>query len=641
MKSSATALAHAAGLTTQSYIRCQISPQPANDNEAVIDLFAGGGGTSEGVFEAFGFHPDIAVNHNEEALALHAKNHPSTVHLREDIRKINVERTILEHLGGRRVAILWASPDCRHFSKASGDQLKDRGIRGLAWEVLRWSAGIKRATGYLPRLVALENVEEIQTWGPVHRYGAKAGSINKKRQGETWDLFIANLKALGFKRVEWRELIAADYGVPTTRKRLYLVAMSEDYDGDWPQKTHAPRAKISAVSQGDLFPSPDRLQPYRSAASIIDWSLKPPSIFSRERPLKPKTLSRIAKGIQRYVIDSPDPFIVPVTHTKGWNATKSAEDPLGAITTSKGGEFALGAPTIIPVNHGGGEDRCYDPLDPARTVTAAPRGEQALATAYLGRQFGSTVSGRDLADPHPTAMTEGAGGKSQLVTAHLSRMAKGSTGSEAADPTLTACAHAKDALVAPVIDKYYGSGVAADAADPLDTATAKARFGLASAFMEQANTGMVGHHALEPVSTIVGRGTTQRLVDVMLERVEAIEGTVRRKVLEFLWSQFGEPSADELNDPMATAMGRLRLGLVRIGGAIYKIVDIGMRMLTARELFRAQGFKDSYDLDVFFKGKPLSKTALIRMAGNSVCPDMARLILLAFAPPSMRQRAAA
>lgn len=747
---SSTALAHAASLTGHTYVRCQISPQGANDNEAVIDLFAGGGGTSEGVFEVFGFHPDLAVNHNAEALALHAANHPSTVHLQEDIRRIDVEAAIRVHLGGRRVAILWASPDCRHFSKASGDQLKDRGIRGLAWEVLRWSAGIKRATGHLPRLVALENVEEIQTWGPVHRYGEMAGRLNKKRQGETWDLFIANLKSLGFVRVEWRELVAADYGVPTTRKRLYLVAMSQEYDAEWPAATHAPRQKVKA--QADLFGEPEqRLEPYRSAASIIDWSIAPETIFDRKRPLKPKTLARIGKGIRRYVIESPDPFIVPVTHSNGWNSTKSATEPLGTMTTAKGGEFAVGAPTILPVNHGGGEGRVYDPLDPMRTATGAPRGEQALASAflkprygeregqepraldikgpapatvptgnggdlaavYLGRQFGSTVSGRDMAEPHPTAMTDGAGGKSQVVAASLSRMAKGSTGGEMDDPTKTGTAHAKDAVVAAhltgvaygddreraglrawpmqdptraiaasgdkavsavwmdqqngdrvgraandavtslthrstqqhvaaaFLDKYYGSGVPAEMRDALDTVTSEDRFSQVACFMEQANTGMVGHEMRESVSTLVGAGSTQRLVAATLQRAHEEEGPRRRQVLEFLWEQFGLPTEAEIVDPLATSQGRLKFGLVVLGGFVFKIVDIGMRMLTPRELFRAQGFKDSYVLDVVFEGKPLTKTALTRAAGNSVCPGMAAAVLRAFAPPSLRERAMA
>lgn len=711
---SATALAHAAGLTGHTYVRPQISPQPANDNEGVIDLFAGGGGTSEGVFEAFGFHPDLAVNHNEEALALHAANHPSTVHLREDIRKIDVEAVVRLHLGGRRVAILWASPDCRHFSKASGDQLKDRGIRGLAWEVLRWSAGIKRATGYLPRLVALENVEEIQTWGPVHRYGKKAGRIQAQRKGETWDLYIASLKSLGFKRVEWREMVAADHGVPTTRKRLYLVAMSDEYEADWPVATHAPRQKVKA--QRDLFGDPkSRLEPYRSAADdVIDWSIKPPSIFDRPRPLKPKTLARIGKGIRRYVIESPDPFIVPVTHSNGWNATKSTEEPLGTMTTAKGGEFALAAPTILPVNHGGGEGRVYDPMDPMRTTTAAPRGEQAVASAFLkprygeregqepraidiqapapstvptgnggdlvsvhlGRQFGSSGAGRDVRDAHPTAMTEGAGGKSNVVAAHLSREFGQSVGSDMADSIGTIMPGgmgktqqvaawmdqqngdrvgraAQDAVTAltqrctqqhvasAFLDKYYGSGVPADVTNAIDTVTAEDRFSKVVCFMEQANTGMVGHDMRDGVSTIVGAGSTQRLVAAELQRAHEEEGPRRRQVLEFLWEQFGLPSVDEISDPLATPAGRLKFGLVVIKGQVFKIVDIGMRMLTPRELFRAQGFKDSYILDVLCNGKRLTKTALTRAAGNSVCPGMAKAILLAFAPPSMRTRAMA
>ena len=715
--------------------------------DLIIDLFAGGGGASEAIRRTYGRHPDIAVNHDREAIALHEANHPSTLHLCDDIRQIDVAAVLArpEHRG-RRVGLLWASPDCKDHSKAKGGRPKDKNIRGLAWEVLRWSAAIKRATGSLPRQIALENVEEFADWGPLHTQGPKANTVQKHRRGETFRLWKEQLRSIGFSQIEHRELVAADFGAPTTRKRLFLIARSDGQPIAWPTPTHAPAAKIKP--QGDLFSgaSASALAPYRSAASFIDWSLPVPSIFGRKRLLQPKTRARIAKGIKRYVIEAARPFIVKVTHTSGSDAAASADDPLQTVTTAKGGEFAVSAPTIMPLTHGGAVDRSYDPREPVRTITAAHRGELSVVAptlvprygerpgqeprarsvedpyptvvpdgnggqltaaslirtdmqsaylrngvhsaedplrtitsaggfataavhltkfsensigtdpgeplhtamagaprygvvaAYLGRQFGTTVSGRDLAQPHPAVMSDGGGGKSQIVSAHLGRQFGKSISSAADEPVgaITAGGGGKTQLVAPVIDKYYGSGVAADPAEPLDTATAKARFGLAGAFLEQANTGVVGHSAEQPLSTIVGTGSHQRLVDAPLA-TEVCAGDARRQqVLAFLWEHFGEPTEAERTDPTATAMGRLRFGLVFLEGVCWSVVDIGMRMLTPRELYSAQGFGPSYQIEVTLAGKPLTKTAQTRMAGNSVSPPPAAALLKANALSSLQ-----
>jgi DNA (cytosine-5)-methyltransferase 1 len=703
--------------------------------DLIIDLFAGGGGASEAILRTYGRHPDIAVNHDKEAIALHEANHPSTLHLCDDIRQVDVAAVLARpEFRGRRVGLLWASPDCKDHSKAKGGRPKDKNIRGLAWEVLRWSAAIKRATGSLPRQVALENVEEFADWGPIHAKGPNAGRVMKHRRGETFRLWKEQLRSIGFHAIEHRELVAADYGAPTTRKRLFLIARSDGQAIAWPKPTHAPKSKVT--KQGDLFSaaSAHALTPYRSAASFIDWNRPIPSIFGRRRALQPKTQARIAKGIKRYVIEAARPFIVKVTHTTGTDAASAADDPLQTVTTAKGGEFAVSAPTIMPLTHGGAIDRSYDPQEPIRTITAAHRGElsvvapalvprygerpgqeprarsvedpyptvvpdgnggqlvaanvirtdmqsaalrngvhsaedplrtittsggfaaaavhltkfsensigtkpdeplhpamagapgHGVVAAYLGRQFGTTVSGRDLAEPHPAVMSDGGGGKSQLVSAHLSRMAKGSVGSAADEPVLTSATHAKDALIAPVIDKYYGSGVAADPAEPLDTATAKARFGLGAAFLEQANTGLVGHSVEDALSTIVGSGSHQRLIDAHLGDESAPH---RRQVLEFLWRHFGAPTEAECADPLATALGRLRFGLVVIDDVCWSIVDVGMRMLTPRELYSAQGFGPEYQIEITFAGKPLTKTAQTRMAGNSVSPPPAAALLKA------------
>jgi DNA (cytosine-5)-methyltransferase 1 len=535
-------------------------------DELIIDLFAGGGGASEAIYLATGRHPDVAVNHDKEAIALHTANHPTTVHLCDDIRQVDVAATVAQ-FPGRRVGLLWASPDCKDHSKAKGGKPKDKNIRGLAWEVLRWSAAIKRATGSLPRVIALENVEEFQDWGPIHTQGKRAGTVQKHRRSETFKLWKAQLKSIGFHTIEHRELVAADFGAPTTRKRLFLIARSDGGAIVWPKATHAPRAK--ATKQTDLFGGGEQnLLPYRAAAEIINWNLPIPSIFGRKKSLKPKTRARIAKGIKRYVIDAPNPFIVKVTHTTSSNMAASAMDPLQTITTAKGGEFAVSAPTIMPLTHHGSVDRSYSPTDALKTVTAAHRGELSIVAPTLVPRYGE----RPGQEPRAGSVEK-----------------------------------------------------------PYPTVVPKARFGLASAFMEQANTGVVGHDAREPVSTIVGAGSTQRLVETAVAAAGE-DSQKRRDVLAFLWEHFGQPTDDERADPLATAQGRLRVGLVVLDDVCWQIVDIGMRMLTPRELYSAQGFSPEYQIEITFAGKPLTKTAQTRMVGNSVSPPPAFALLAANLP---------
>lgn len=741
------------------------SPPAANDNaELIVDLFAGGGGASTAILLATGRGPDIAINHDKEAIALHQVNHPKTKHFCADVNEVEPRAAVGEFLGAdgkpRPVGLMWASPDCKHHSKARGGKPREKNIRSLAWVVVRWAEAVR------PRVIALENVEEFQDWGrllqedtlihdsEIPSLAKQAARVNSagiqlglfdapppktkgrtakpgrtrlykalqpdpRYKGETFKRWVASLEKLGYV-VEWRELVAADYGAPTTRKRLFLIARCDGQRIVWPAKTHAPRDKAAMLG----------LQNWLSAASIIDWSRPVPSIFGRKRPLETKTHARIAKGIERYVIKSPRPFIVPVTHSKGWNTTRDGADPLATMTTAKGGEFAVGAPTIMPVNHAGGEGRVYDPHEPARTITAAPRGEQAVASAFLkprygerdgqqpraldiegpsptvvptgngadlagvfmqkmaengvgstlpdplhtamagatkhyevaafmGRQFGTAV-GRDAASPAPTVMADGAGGKTQVVSAHLGRMTKGSIGSDLADPALTGTTKAKDSAVAaymdqqngdrvgrpaiePVttlthrstqqhvaaisIDKYYGTGMGNDAHDPAATVTSRDRMAVNATFLEQANTGVAGHDAREPVSTLLAAGSHQRVIDCSLEGFEGETSPRRADVLAFLWEHFGEPTAAERADPLATAAGRLKFGLVLLDGVVWRIVDIGMRMLTPRELYGAQGFPADYVIDLTFEGKPLTKTAQTRMAGNSVSPPPATALL--------------
>jgi DNA (cytosine-5)-methyltransferase 1 len=585
----------------------------------IIDLFAGGGGASEAIFMATGRHPDVAVNHDPEAVGQHRANHPHTLHYCEDITQVDPVE-VLRHFPGRLVDLLWASPDCTHHSKARGGKPAEKKIRGLAWHVVRWCRAIQRVTGRPPALVALENVEEFQDWGPL---GDDDRPL-KDRKGEIFRLWVSQLEALG-GLVEYDEIVAADFGAPTTRKRLKVIVRFDGAPIVWPAPTHAPAAKAEALG----------LKPWRPAADILDFGLPCPSIFDRPRPPVPKTRARIAKGLRRYVIEAPRPFIVPITHT-GARAVPMVDEPLRTITAAHRGEFSLVAPALARTDmHKSNAGCAYTVEEPLRTITSA--GGHAVTAAYLGRQFGSTVSGRSLAEPHPTVVAAGGGGKSQLVAAHLTRQFGRSVGSDASDPmgAVMPGGGGKTQIVAACLDADYATGVPASVTEPLRTATAKARHGLTAAYMAQHNGGAVGHSAAEPLSTITGRGTQQNLVLAGLEPLGGEPRSRRRAVVEFLQEHFGQPTAAERADPLATPGGRLKFGLVILAGLVWAIGDIGMRMLSPRELYGAQGFPPSYIIDRTWDGRPLTKTAQIRMAGNSVSPPPAAALLRANLPDSL------
>jgi DNA (cytosine-5)-methyltransferase 1 len=748
-------------------------------DELIVDLFAGGGGASEAILAATGRHPDIAINHDPEAVALHKANHPTTRHICSDI----AEADPIAVCAGRRVGLLWASPDCTHHSKARGGKPAEKKIRSLAWHVVKWAAKVR------PRVIALENVEEFQDWGPLDA----AGHPVKARKGETFKVWCGQLRGLGYA-VEHRELVAADYGAPTTRKRLFLIARCDGQPIRWPAKTHGPRSKSRTA---DLFEP--ALPTWRAAAEIIDWSLLCPSIFGRRKALAPKTRTRIARGIKRFVVEAHSPFIVPVTHS-GSRRTPGTDEPLATVTSANRGEHALSVPTIeaamIPgIAHGdharGAGLRVHDPRDalgtvhaqggnfsvataalagasigvggragqspprgldqpvntvtakgdraiaaahlmrtdmqsaadrngihgandPLRTVTSAggfaisaahltkfregssgadaaepmptvtansfvkrpggavPLGVVAahiskfsensigtdpaeplhtamagaprhgLVVAHLGRQFG-TSTGSEASTPMGTVMPQGAG-KTQIVAAHIEQANTKSIAADAAQPLPTVTAKAKQGIVAASLDAYYATGGPASPEDPLRTATALPRHGLTASYLEQANTGMTGHDVRDPVSTIVGGGassgwgTTQRLIEIDLT---PSPGSRREQVLAFLWEHFGEPTDEERRDPLASARGRLRFGLVILDGYVWQIADIGMRMLTPRELYGAQGFRPDYVIEIEFEGRPLTKTAQTRMAGNSVSPPPAAALLRANLPDGLAIRRAA
>jgi DNA (cytosine-5)-methyltransferase 1 len=646
--------------------------------ELIIDNFAGGGGTSEGLEQAFGRPVDIAINHDPEALAMHAMNHPHTLHLCESVWDVNP----IEVTKNQPVALVWLSPDCKHFSKAKGGTPVAKHIRGLAWIGMRWVALTK------PRALMLENVEEFQDWGPlmqVERDGEMVWMPDPKKRGVTFQSFVRQLRGHGYT-VDWREMRACDSGAPTIRKRLFLIARRDGLPIVWPEATHAEPASRAALA--------GKLKPWRTAAECIDFSLPAASIFGRPRDLAVNTQRRVAKGLWRHVLTSPKPFIVGVGGRMGQSPARSMDQPVQTITSKadsclatpvlapflgdqsrpataktsaadepmrtqcaqvKGGHFTVVAPTLAPMRgtseaHLGG----HSVEDPLSTVSAGGT-HHALAGAHMvtigyGERPGQDARTQPIEQPLGTVV---AGGVKQAVSvAHLTKFRTGSAGASLEKPMPTVTANS-------FIKRPGGA----------------APIGVVAAFLEQANGGFYdgdGRAADAPVSTITAAGSNQRLVTAYMVKYYSSGGQ---------WQG--------LEDPMHTLPTKGRMGVVQTEqvpadclspdhrekarlcaallhehlaehfpeaadmvlvfqqGQWWVLVDITLRMLKPRELFNAQGFPATYVIDeipdpahLFRDGKqaanpldvprkPLTATAQVRMCGNSVSPPQARALALA------------
>lgn len=461
--------------------------------EIIVDNFAGGGGASFGIKLATGRAVEIAINHNPAAIGMHIVNHPDTEHYCEDVWDIDPR----EAVKGRPVALCWFSPDCKHFSKAKGGKPVEKKIRGLAWVAVRWAATVK------PRVIILENVEEFKTWGPL----LKDGMPDPKQKGRTFQAFVNALKRLGY-HVEWRELKACDYGAPTIRKRLFLIARCDNRPIVWPKPTHG-NPESPEVKAGHL-------KPWRTAAEIIDWSLPCPSIFGRKKPLAENTMRRIARGIQRFVIDNPKPFIVRVNHSGSHHHyCNSIDDPLATITSKNG--WGLVTPFISRIGQTGfGGDRMQYPAEqPLTTITT--KAEHLLVAPtliqYHSEQAGHEVRGQDLERPLMTLDTSPRYG---LVTSHLIKMRGTNTGHPADEPLHTITAgglHLGE--VRSFLIKYYGAGTGQPITEPLHTITTKDRLGLVTIHGQNYQIVDIGMRMLEPHELYAAQGFTK---DYIIDR---------------------------------------------------------------------------------------------------------------------------
>lgn len=587
---------------------CRMKPQHRLlfDEELIVDLFAGGGGLSSACEQALGRSPDIAINHNDDALSMHRANHPQTRHFVADVFEV-CPRGATQ---GRPVGYLHLSPDCTHHSQAAGGQPRDERIRALTWIGRRWAGQVR------PRVITLENVRQILKWGPLVAKRDKAtGRVLKRcgtvaapgehvargdqflvpdpaREGVTWRAFVRSLQALGYV-VECRILCAADYGAGTTRERLFMVARCDGKPIVWPEPTHH---KKPARGQKRWVP----------AADCIDWSIPCPSIFERAKPLADATLRRIARGIQRFVLDSADPFIVPITH-HGSDRVNDIDDPLRTITTAHRGEFALCAPTLAKFRHDSDGARLDVPLP---TITAGGNCQRPAGAAHAMGIAAATLVQTGYGE------REGQAPRSLDITEPLGTIV--GTGKHAA-----ACAYLMQA------NGGFNETPGHDLRRPASTITnSGSQQQLVAAHLAQLSQHCDGRDAAEPLRTVMAGGEHHAAVTCTLSP-EHEAGALR--VAAFLTTYYGNGQECDPRDPMNTVTTRDRLALVTVvlKGTPYLIVDIGLRMLTPRELYRAQGFPPEYQIEVGHDGRRFPKSAQVRMVGNSVSPPPAAALIAA------------
>ena len=583
--------------------------QETLDGEIIVDSFAGGGGASTGIELALGRIVNAAINHDPAAIRMHEANHPYTEHYQASVWDVDPEAVCR----GRPVALAWFSPDCKHFSKAKGAALVDRKIRGLAWIVLRWAAKVR------PRVIILENVEEFQTWGPVRK-----GKPVKKLAGTTFQKFVGQLRALGYS-VEWRELVAADYGAPTTRRRLVLIARCDGRAIVWPERTHAPRDSAEVRS--------GKLLPWRSAAEIIDWSLPCPSIFSTKdeiherygisavRPLADNTMRRIIRGVDKFTIKSGAPFIVECNHSGGGHVTDSQE-PCKTITAKHTGGICR--PILAPLTMTNTSNSVGAPVSaPMNTVRTGGGGGQMLVTTSL-MCIGQTGGGNRIRSLHEHAPTTVSKQEACLVASSLIQYHTEKTENARAagldKPICTVDAANRYGLTCANLVEYYGGGRPLDVQSPMHTVTSHDREAVVAAHVVKYKRDEVGTRPSEPLPTQTAGGVFGCCKAVLCKI-----GTSERL---YYWPQI----RDLLNRYCGYALGTDDLLLLSIGGVLYYIADIGLRMLSPRELYNAMGFPPDYIIDHDAGGKPYPKTQQVARCGNAVCPPMAAAVVAANLP---------
>lgn len=571
-------------------------------DEIIVDNFAGGGGASTGIELATGRRVAIAINHDPDAIRMHRTNHPYTEHLQASVWDVDP----VAECRGRPVGLAWFSPDCKHFSKAKGAALVDRKIRGLAWITLRWAAKVR------PRVIILENVEEFQTWGPVRK-----GKPVKKLAGTTFRKFISQLEALGYT-VEFRELVAADYGAPTSRKRFYMVARCDGKPIVWPKPTHS---KTGA----------DGLPKWRSAAEIIDWSLPCPSVFASKaeimerhglkavRPLAKNTMRRIIRGVDKFTIRSGKPFIV---HQKFQNAAQNIEKPLTTVTAV--GAHELCKPLLAPVTVTNTSNSVGATVgEPMNTVRTGGNGGQMMVTPFLSEcnhSGGGHIA--PVGDAYKTITARHTGG---IVAPSLIKYHTEQTESVRASglgaPINTVDASNRYGLTCANLVEYYTGGRPLDITDAMHTVTSHDREAVVAAHVVKFKGDNLGHGMKEPMQTVTT--STGEFAECVAYMAKMHGGDNLGH-----WPEIRAL----LNEYCGYTLAEDDVLLLEISGALYYIADIGLRMLSPRELYNAMGFPPDYIIDHDYLGNEYKKSAQVARCGNAVCPPMATALVRANLP---------
>lgn len=648
-------------------------------DEIIVDNFAGGGGASTGIELALGRPVTVAINHDPAAILMHKTNHPYTLHLQDSVWNIDPVKICQ----GRPVGLAWFSPDCKHFSKAKGSALVSKNIRGLAWIVLKWAGTVR------PRVIMLENVEEFKTWGPVRK-----GKPIKSKAGQTFEKWKKQLTDLGY-HIEYRELIAADYGAPTSRKRFVLIARCDGLPIVWPERTHAPKDHPDVIS--------GKYKPWRSAAEIIDWSLPCPSIFETSeqikdkyglkalRPLKENTLRRIARGINKFVINNAKPFIIPVGYgeKKGQKPrVNDIADPLGTVVGTVKHNVVEPKLTPFSLNHkfNNAPEDVSRPLSTITAVNGHEVVEPVLAPLHMHNN--TNAGGTDMRDPVNTITT---GGQQMLITPHLSKYFGGVVGEKVDNPLPTVTSVDHNAVVAPTLIQYHSEqsekenratgfdnplltvdgsnryGIAAahltqyfkgdhyhSPEDPLHTVTTEIREGVTLAHLtEYYGNAQDGLTLDEPLHTVTAKDrnaiTTAHITEFkgkdIGQKADAPLRTITASIGEFGAVQTRLEKANGCNDLNYWPQVRELLNVycdywiaddevlvLNINGQDCFISDIGLRMLVPKELYAGQGFPVDYVIERDYTGKAYPKTEQVARCGNAVCPPMATALVKANLP---------
>ena len=569
--------------------------------EMIIDNFAGGGGASTGIELATGRAVDAAINHDPDAILMHRTNHPQTRHYCESVWDVDP----WEVTRGRPVGLAWFSPDCKHFSKAKGSKPVDRNIRGLAWIVLKWAGTVK------PRVIILENVEEFQTWGP-----ARKGKPVKSRRGETFRKWKEQLQVLGYE-IEHRELVAADYGAPTIRKRFFLIARCDGKKIIWPERTHAPKDSEEVKS--------GKCKPWRGAAEIIDWTIPCPSIFDTTdeikekygiravRPLAVNTQKRIARGIEKFVLQNKEPFIVPIGYGERKGQAPRVHDIKEPVSTvvSSGKQYLCQpelSPFIVQVNHKGEQFRGQELKEPIPTITG--KHGYGLATPVM-TAIAVSKAEQCLAMP-------------SLIQYHTEQSER-VRGQGMDEPIMTLDAANRYGLSVAYLAEYFQNGRPLDVKSPLHTSTTKDRECVVETFISKFYKTGIGQKPDEPLHTVTTSAGHFGIVTVKMNRSE---------MNLHHWNEVREL----LNAYCGYAIAADEILLLDVNGTLYFISDIGLRMLTPRELYAANGFPPDYIIDHDYTGKAYGKTKQVARCGNAVPPPFAEALVRANLPEMCGRR---